>query len=99
MRFLESDGTMTYFKCTAYGSTTIYNLMVSSFHLDGGSSAYFGGQINSEHFYVYRTGAEIGDESCMFRNSVLYSPSYYNNTLYKLETGDYSIEYLSYVSK
>jgi hypothetical protein len=99
MRFLESDGAMTYFKCTAHGSTTTYNLMVSSFHLDGGSSAYFGGQLISEHFYVYRTGAEIADESCMFKNAFLYDPSIYNHTLYTLETGNYSIEYLSYVSK
>lgn len=99
MRLKETSGAVTYLKCTADGSTTAYKLYTSSLHLDSGTSAYFGGQLNSENIFIYRTGAEIGDESCMFQNSVLYNSTFYKHTSYDLKTENYTMEYISDVSK
>lgn len=99
MRVKETDGAMTFLKCTANGSTAAYKLYTSSLHLDQGTSAYFGGQLNFENIYIYRTGAEIGDESCMFTNSILYNSTFYNHTFYDLAKENYTIEYLTDVGK
>jgi len=97
MRFTISGGEITYLFCTADGSISNYNLFTTSFHLDSKTSLYIGGQLNSENFFYYRTGAEIGDRSCLFIGSTLYNSSYYNSNQSDWVQVNHSLTWATYL--
>lgn len=99
LRFDPDSGSQTFFKCTADGSSTTYNIYTSSLHIDSGSSIYFGGQLNSENFFFYRTGVELGDASCMLTGSSFYSASDYSYTKADITSEELSMTMTSHTSK
>lgn len=78
IRFDYNDGSITFYKCNANNSFSTYNVYTTSLHTDSDSSIYFGGQLKNENFFVYRTGVELGDNSCIFQSSIVYPETFYS---------------------
>lgn len=99
IRFDYSDGGITFYKCNANNSLVAYKVYTTSLHVDAGSSIYFGGQLNNENFFMYRTGVELGDNSCIFQGSVVYPDTYYSTTNFDISFKNQSFTLTSDLSK
>lgn len=99
LRFSRTNGAMNFLKCNKIGSGTTYNIYTSTLHVDTGSSIYIGGRLSGENFFYYRTGIELGDNSCPFNGSVLYNASDYSYSGASLSLSDLNMTMTSYLCK
>lgn len=92
MRFDPTFGTVNYMKCTEASSTITYDIKTTSFHIDAATNMYIGGQLSIENFFVYRTGLELGDNSCVFSGGSVVDSNTYTQDLYSMTLSTTSID-------
>ena len=86
VRFDPGSGSIKSVKCTENSSFATYAIHTQSLHIDSGSSIYIGGQLSSENFFYYKTGLELGDDSCLLSGS-----SFLDSSEYTIEAFDTSL--------
>lgn len=99
MRFDPTNGNTNFYKCLSDNSYSVYDIYTSTLHTDASSGIYFGGRMNSENYFIYRTGVDLGDGSCIFTDSVLYTPSDYTGSATTLSFQNLSMSMTSFLSK